>query len=266
MLAPNRCAFVTEDQERWSGGACIEEVIVPFVQIVRATSAGDQRTVGLDRLVRLEWMDAAAGQLAAGMLPRSPGTTSGSYLRSVAGSTTSPARGKTIAVLARCGFRRRCCSAPPRCCRGGSRSRVGGRAPRDPFGDVFRGLSILRRCRRDWSGKAWHSTARWRCLSSPGVHCDTPKQSRNSAHSVWPHNSLQCAPWVQWGSLRDGGKVGLYLAPQKKAVLPSAIVEFLLEGLLVSAQRGVPFSRRWRVIRPCFRCPTVHADNTSLQS
>lgn len=38
LLAPDRCAFIPEGKRTVAhGGACIEEVIVPFVQIVRAT-------------------------------------------------------------------------------------------------------------------------------------------------------------------------------------------------------------------------------------
>jgi hypothetical protein len=45
---------------------------------------------------------------------------------------------------------------------------------------------------------------------------------------------------VQWGVLRDGGKVGSFLAPVKKITVSPRIAELLVEGLLVAMQRGMP--------------------------
>jgi hypothetical protein len=65
-------------------------------------TAGDQRTIGLDRPVRLEWLDAVAGRLAAGDSPKAARDYVWDLLEGVvAGSTPHTARGKTLTVLGR---------------------------------------------------------------------------------------------------------------------------------------------------------------------
>jgi hypothetical protein len=48
---------------------------------------------------------------------------------------------------------------------------------------------------------------------------------------------------VQWGALRKGGKVGIYLGAPKRIAVPFSIGEMLVEGLLIAAQRGIPLNQ-----------------------
>lgn len=223
-------------------------------------TAGDQRTIGLDRLVRLEWMDAAAGRLAAGDTPKIARDYIWELLEGVvAGSTTSTARGKTITVLARVWL------APP----------AAALPLRDAAVEVLAHASADERLAIHW---AMFSAAYPFFVDVAGLvgkslalngEVALSQLTRRLVDTWGDRSTLRLAAqrlmrsMVQWGALRDGGKVGLYLAPQKKAVLPSAIVEFLLEGLLVSAQRGMPLAQM--ASHPSLFPFHVHADLTALR-
>ncbi len=62
----------------------------------------ERRTIGLDRPLRLEWLDAVAGQLAGGATPKEARDYAWGLLEGVlAGNTPQSARGKTLTVLSR---------------------------------------------------------------------------------------------------------------------------------------------------------------------
>ena len=65
-------------------------------------SQDERRTIGLDRPIHLEWMDAAAGSLADGRSPKEARDFVWKLLDgAVAGKTAQSARGKTLTVISR---------------------------------------------------------------------------------------------------------------------------------------------------------------------
>jgi hypothetical protein len=46
---------------------------------------------------------------------------------------------------------------------------------------------------------------------------------------------------VQWGVLRDGPSRGTFFAPVRRSVVPDQIGELLLQAILISHGRGMPF-------------------------
>lgn len=202
--------------------------------------AGDQRTIGLDRLVKIEWLDAAAGRLASGDTPKAAREYVWDLLEGVvAGATAHAARGKTLTVISRVWL------TPP----------IGVATMRDAAVRVLPLASADERLAIHWA---------MLCATYPffmdiaglvgksiGLNGEVALAQliRRLVDTWGDRSTLRPAAqrlvrsMVQWGALREGERVGLYLAPQKKIVVASAIGELLLEGLLVAAQRGMSLSQ-----------------------
>lgn len=203
-------------------------------------TAADQRTIGLDRPLRLEWMDAAAGRLASGDTPREARAYVWELLEGVvAGATAQTARGKTLTVLSRVWL------SPP--------------AAAIPMRDAA--VALLRQASTD-ERLAIH----WAMLSatypffvdvagligkSLSLNGEVAlAQLTRRLVDIWgdrstlrPATQRLVRSMMQWGVLREGGRVGLYLAVPKRISVSPVVGELLVEGLLIAAQRGMPLSQ-----------------------
>jgi hypothetical protein len=200
----------------------------------------DQRTIGLDRLVRLEWLDAVAGRLAAGDSTKIAREFIWDLLEGVvAGTKPRAARGKTLTVLTRVWL-----TPPPAAV-----------ALRDSAVKLVTQASAGQRLAIHWAmlsavypffvdvagliGKS---------LSLNG-EVVLSQLTRRLVDTWGDRSTLRLATqrlvrsMVQWGALRKSGKVGLYLGPSKRVAVPFSIGEMLVEGLLIAAQRGIPLNQ-----------------------
>ena len=200
----------------------------------------DQRTIGLDRLVRLEWLDAVAGRLAAGDSSKTVREYAWNLLEGVvAGTRSRSARDKTLTVLTRVWLTPHVAAAALR----DSAFKHIAHASADerlaihwamlsaayPFfvdvaGLIGKSLSL--------NGEVVLSQLTRRLIDTWGDRSTLRLATQRLVRSM-----------VQWGALRKGGKVGLYLGPPKRISVPSSIGELLLEGLLIATQRGMPLSQ-----------------------
>lgn len=223
-------------------------------------TVGDQRSIGLDRPVKLEWLDAAAGRLASGDTPKAAREYVWDLLEGVvAGSTAQTARGKTLTVISRVWLTPPASAETMR----NSAVRVLSNAPADerlaihwamlcasyPFFMDVVGLvgksiglngeialaQLIRRLVDTWGDRSTLRPAAQRLVRS----------------------------MVQWGVLRDGGKVGLYLPQLKKTSVSASVGELLLEGMLIATQRGMPLSEL--VSHPSVFPFDVRVDVTALR-
>lgn len=200
----------------------------------------ERRTIGLDRLIHIEWLDATAGRLAAGDSPEDARKFVWELLEGVvAGKTAQSARGKTLTVLARVWLR------PP-----GEASDL-----RDRVLRVIGSCSADERLALHWAlfAAAYPffvdvAGAVGKVLSLHGEIALS--QLTRRIVEVWGDRStLRPAvqrlmrSMIQWGALRDGPKPGIYLAPSKKIVATGSVAELLIEGFLVTAQAGLPLSQ-----------------------
>jgi hypothetical protein len=203
-------------------------------------TAGRQRTIGLDRPVRLEWLDAAAGRLASGDTPKMARAYLWDLLDGVvAGATPQTARGKTLTVISRVWL------TPP----------AAAVTLRDAAVRAISHASATERLAIHWAmlcaaypffvdvaelvgkslglnGEVAMSQLTRRLVDTWG--------DRSTLH---PAAQRLVRSMVQWGALREGSKRGLYIAPPKKLAVSSHVGELLMEGLLIAAQRGMPLSQ-----------------------
>ena len=203
-------------------------------------TSGDQRTIGLDRPVRLEWLDAAAGRLAAGDTPKVARDYVWNLLDGVvAGSTPQTARGKTLTVLGRVWF------TPPTAAVGlrDAAAKVVAQASADErFAIHWAMLCAAYPFFVDVAGLVGKSLA----LNGEVALSQLTRRlvvTWGDRSTLRPATQRLVRSMVQWGALRDGGRIGLYLAPAKRIVVSSAIGELLVEGLLIAAQRGMPLTQ-----------------------
>lgn len=203
-------------------------------------TAGDQRTIGLDRPVRLEWLDAVAGRLAAGDSPEAARKYVWDLLEGVvAGSTPHTARGKTLTVLGRVWM------TPP----------ASAVALRDSAVKLVAQASADERLAIHWAmlsaAYPFFVDVAGLVGKSLGLNGEMAlsQLTRRLVDTWGDRSTLRPAAqrlvrsMVQWGALRDGGKVGVFLAPPKKIVVPPSVGELLVEALLIAAQRGMPLSQ-----------------------
>lgn len=223
-------------------------------------TAGDQRTIGLDRPVKLEWLDAVAGRLAAGDSPKAAREYVWNLLEGVvAGATAQTARGKTLTVLARVWL------TPP----------AAALALRDAAVKALAQASADERLAIHWAmlsaSYPFFVDVAGLVGKSLGLNGEVAlsQLTRRLVDTWGDRSTLRPAAqrlvrsMAQWGVLRDGGRVGLYLAPPKKIVVAPAIGELLVEGLLVAAQRGLPLAQL--VNHPAVFPFDVRTDLTALR-
>ena len=214
----------------------------------------------MDRPLRIEWLDAVAGRLAAGFSVKDTREYLWDLLDGVvAGSTAQTARGKTLTVLARVWL------TPP----------VTAIALRDSALRIVERTSSQERLAIHWSMMSavypFFVDLASQVGKSLSLNGDVAlSQLTRRLVDIWGDRStLRIAAqrivrsMVQWGALRDGEKVGLFLAPQKKIEVSPLIAEHLIEGLLISEQQGMSLSQL--MSHPVFFPFNVRIDLTRLR-
>ena len=203
-------------------------------------SQDERRTIGLDRPIHLEWMDAAAGSLADGRSPKEARDFVWKLLDgAVAGKTAQSARGKTLTVISRVWL-----TVP---------------AAARPLRDSA--LKVIAHASAD-DRLALH----WALLSATyPFFLDVASQvgrllSLNSDFSVgqltrrvveaWGDRSTR-RPAIQrlvrsmsgWGVLAPGDRSGVYVSSKRRIAVGDGVAELLLEGFLTPVGRGMPLAQ-----------------------
>ncbi|OIP63389.1 MAG: hypothetical protein COW73_04315 [Nitrospirae bacterium CG18_big_fil_WC_8_21_14_2_50_70_55] len=223
-------------------------------------TAGEQRTIGMDRPVKLEWLDAVAGRLAAGDSPKAAREYVWNLLEGVvAGATAQTARGKTLTVLARVWL------TPP----------AAALALREAAVKALVQASADERLAIHWAmlsaSHPFFVDVAGLVGKSLGLNGEVAlsQLTRRLVDTWGDRSTLRRATqrlvrsMVQWGALREGGKVGVYLAPSKRIAVPSTLGGLLVEGLLIAAQCGMPLNQL--VSHPAVFPFDVRTDLTALR-
>ncbi|MDC0740863.1 hypothetical protein [Polyangium mundeleinium] len=202
---------------------------------------GERRTIGFDRPVQLEWLDALAYRLAAGASAKEAREVIWNLLDGVvAGETLQSARGKTLTVVSRIWL-----TVPP------------GVSPmRDAALLLIRHASVEERQAIHWALMSAAYTFFVDLASSIGKLIAlngeiSLSQLTRRLVEVWgdrstlrPAAQRVVRSMIRWGVLREGERPGQYLPPTKRIVVSAEVSELLLEGLLLAAGRGgMPLSQ-----------------------
>ncbi len=197
-------------------------------------------TIGFDRKIEIEWLDAVAGRVAAGQAPEDIRKFLWSFLEGmVAGDSVHSGRGKTLTVLSRIwvivpeqakGLR----EAALQCITSATgEQRVAihwamavGTYPF--FHDVAASVGKLLAL----NGQANLSQVERRMTDAWGDRSTLPRAIQRVLRSM-----------VQWGALRDGRSKGAFIAPARRIAIPDQIGELLFQATLISHGRGMPLSQ-----------------------
>ncbi|MDO8945402.1 MAG: hypothetical protein Q7U75_19625 [Desulfobacterales bacterium] len=190
--------------------------------------------------MKLEWLDAAAGRLASGDTPKEAREYVWDLLDGViAGTTAQTARGKTLTVISRVWL------TPPGgvvTMRDAAVRLISQASAQDRLGIHWAMLCAAYPFFMDVAGLVG---------TSLGLNGEVALShlTRRLVDTWGDRSTLRPAvqrlvrSMMQWGVLRDGGRVGLYLPQPKKVPVSSSVAELLLEGLLIATQRGMPLSQ-----------------------
>lgn len=202
--------------------------------------AGSQRSIGMDRPLQLDWLDAAAGRLAAGDTPKLAREHLWKMLEGVvAGSTPYTARGKTLTVLGRVWL------IPPK----------PAIALRDSAVRVVRHATTEERLAVHWAmlSASYPFFVDVAALvgKSLGLNGDVAlaQLTRRLVDTWGDRSTLRPAAqrimrsMVQWGVLCDGKVRGTFTSAAKRISVPPEFSELLLEGILVSNGNGLPLAQ-----------------------
>ncbi len=203
-------------------------------------TANERRTLGMDRPLQLEWLDAVAGQLASGSTVDEARAFTWKFLEGVvSGSTTQSARGKTLTVLARVWLTVPVANEPVRA-------------------DALRLISSASDDQR--VGIHWAMlfsaypffvdiAANIGTLFALNGDCSLAQLNRRLV-SVWGDRSTVrtaaqriVRSMVKWGVLNDGNHAGVYLPQKQRIALPASIATLVVEGLIIATESGIPLDR-----------------------
>jgi hypothetical protein len=200
-------------------------------------SAISRTTIGFDRKIEIEWLDAVAGCVATGQAPEDVRKFLMGFLEGVvAGDSVHSGRGKTLTVLSRIWVivpehARPLRKAALQCIGSATREqRVAihwamaiGTYPF--FCDVAASVGKLLAL----NGHANLSQVGRRMIETWGDRSTLPRAIQRVLRSM-----------VQWGAVRDGPARGTFVAPTRRTTVPDQIGELLLQAVLVSRGRGMP--------------------------
>ena len=211
------------------------------IKVVISQECIPTTTIGFDRKLEIEWLDAVAGRAAAGDTPEEIRTFLWNFLDGVvAGNSVPSGRGKTLTVLSRIWVivperARHLREAALRCLASATpEQRVAihwamaiGTYPFfcDVAGNVGRLLELNEQVNLSQLARAPMDL----CLSA--ARSTLPRAIQRVLRSM-----------VQRGVLRDGPVKGAFVASSRRIDLPDAISELLLQAILVSTARGMPLS------------------------
>jgi hypothetical protein len=219
-----------------------------------------RRVIGFDRIVRRDWLDAAASLVVAGESAAEGRQKLWSMLEGVvSGSTNNSARGKTLTVLSRIWLVVRSEARPIR----------------DAAASLFADSAPDGRLCLHWTmslaaypffGEVVATAGRLLAVNDELLL----SQLRRRAIESWGDRStLKPAvlrilrSLVHWGVLRDGERPGVYLPALKRALATGTHAELLLEGLLLSIGSGLPL--RQAVAHPALFPFAIQLDSTQLR-
>jgi hypothetical protein len=197
-------------------------------------------TIGFDRKIEIEWLDAVAGRVASGQPPEEIRKFLWAFLEGlVAGDSVHSGRGKTLTVLSRIWVivpeqAKPLREAALRCIASATGEQrvaihwamVTATYPffRDVAASVGKLLAL--------HGEANLSQVVRRMTESWGDRSTLPRAIQRVLRSM-----------VQWRVLHDGQSKGTFLAPTRRTDVPDQIGGLLLQAILVSHGEGMPLSQ-----------------------
>jgi hypothetical protein len=200
----------------------------------------ERRTIGLDRAIHVEWLDAVAGRLAAGSSAKEARAYVWQLLDGVvAGETAQSARGKTLTVLSRVWL-----TVP-----------FAAETLRDSAVPLVGRASADERMAIHWAMMSASYPFFVDIAATVGKFIGlngefSLSQLTRRLIEVWgdrstlrPAAQRVVRSMVQWGVLRDAKRPGQYLPLQKRIVVSAGVAELVVEGLLIASGRGMPFNQ-----------------------
>ena len=200
----------------------------------------ERRTIGMDRPLQLEWLDAVAGQLASGATAEDARAFTWKLLEGVvSGTTPQSARGKTLTVLGRIWL-----TVPS-----------GNEVVRSDALRIVNVASAEERLGIHWAmmSAAYpffvDIAANVGNLIALNGECSVAQLNRRLT-GVWGDRSTVrtaaqriVRSMVQWGALEDGDRSGVYVSRKQRIVLPASVASLLVEGLIVATDSGAPLDQ-----------------------
>jgi len=197
---------------------------------------GERTTIGFDRHIDIEWLDAAAGRVAAGQSSADVREFLWGLLDGVVGGdTVHSARGKTLTVLMRIWVTVPSIAEPLRAAAikriplASSEERLAIHWAMSvacyPFfaevaGHVGKLLAL--------NGQANLSQIVRRMTETWGDRSTLPRAVQRVLRSM-----------VQWGALREGGEKGIFISPARRIGLSERPAELVVQAVLVSHGHGM---------------------------
>jgi len=198
--------------------------------------AGETATVGFDRRIDIEWLDAAAARVAEGHSPADIREFLWGFLDGVVGGDTArSARGKTLTVLMRIWV-----TVPPDAepLRAGAIRRICS-ASADERLAMHWAMSIA--CYPFFAEVAAHVGK----LLALNGHVNLARVVRRMTEVWGDRSTLPRAvrrilrSVVQWGALQEGDKKGVFVPPARRIMLAEGLAELIVRAVLVSHGRGM---------------------------
>jgi hypothetical protein len=197
---------------------------------------GVRTTIGFDRRIDVEWLDAAAGRVAAGDSPADVREFLWGLLDGVVGGdTVHSARGKTLTILMRIWVTVPPVAEPLRAA-AIKRIRLASSEERLP---MHWAMSVA--CYPFFAEVAVHIGK----LLALNGHANLAQIVRRMTETWGDRSTLPRAvqrvlrSMVQWGALREGGKRGIFVPPARRIVLSECPAELVVQAILVSHGRGM---------------------------
>jgi hypothetical protein len=196
----------------------------------------ERRTIGLDRPIQIEWLDAVAGRLAAGASAKEARAFAWHLLDGViAGKTAQSARGKTLTVLSRVWLT---VPVAAEALRNSAVPLVGRASGNERLAIHWAMMSAAYPFFVDIAGNVGKLV---------GLNGEfSLSQLTRRLIEVWgdrstlrPATQRTVRSMVQWGVLRDAKKPGRYLPLQKRIVVSAGLAELLVEGVLIASKAGM---------------------------
>jgi hypothetical protein len=197
---------------------------------------GERTTIGFDRRIDVEWLDAAAGRFSAGHSPADVREFLWGLLQGVVGGdTVHSARGKTLTVLMRIWV-----TVPPRAepLRAVAVKRISSASSEERLA-MHWAMSVA--C-YPFFAEAASQVGKLLALNG---HANLSQLVRRMTETWGDRSTLPRAlqrvlrSMVQWGALREGGKKGIFIPPARLITLSDGSAELVIQAILVNHGCGM---------------------------
>jgi hypothetical protein len=199
-------------------------------------SVGQRTTIGFDRRIDVEWLDAAAGRIASGHSPADVREFLWGLLDGVvSGHTVHSARGKTLTVLMRIWVTVPSVAEP---LRNAAIKRINLASAEERLAlhwamsvacyPIFADVAAHAGKLLALHGQASLSQIVRRMTETWGDRSTLPRAVQRVLRSM-----------VQWGALREGKSKGVFLSPLRPIVLSEGLAELVVQAILVSHGHGM---------------------------